>query len=63
MTIAPAGNGGGLPNLMDGASSAPAPVLQTLSVSQGVSQGLLFKKVQPKYPANALRGRVEARFN
>ena len=59
MTIAPAGNGGGLPNLMDGASSAPTPVLQTLSVSQGVSQGLLFKKVQPKYPASALRGRVE----
>jgi protein TonB len=59
MTIAPAGNGGGLPNLMDSASSAPTPVLQTLSVSQGVSQGLLFKKVQPKYPASALRSRVE----
>jgi protein TonB len=59
MTIAPAGNGGGLPNLMEGASSAPTPVLQTLSVSQGVSQGLLFKKVQPKYPTSALRSRVE----
>lgn len=59
MTIAPAGNGGGLPNLMDSQSSAPTPVLQTLSVSQGVSQGLLVKKVQPKYPPNALRLRVE----
>jgi periplasmic protein TonB len=58
MTIAPAGNGG-LPNLMDSASSAPTPVLQTLSVSQGVSQGLLLKKVQPKYPPNALHLRVE----
>ncbi|MCU1302064.1 MAG: TonB family protein [Candidatus Sulfotelmatobacter sp.] len=57
--IAPAGNGGGLPNLIDSQSKAPTPVLQTLSVSQGVSQGLLVKKVQPKYPANALRLRVE----
>jgi protein TonB len=34
-------------------------VLQTLNVSQGVSQGLLVKKVQPKYPPNALRARIE----
>jgi len=58
MTIAPAGDGG-LPNLMDSPSNAPTPVLQTLSVSQGVSQGLLVKKVQPKYPPNALHMRVE----
>jgi len=58
MTIAPAGDGG-LPNLMDSPSNAPTPVLQTLSVSQGVSQGLLLKKVQPKYPPNALHMRVE----
>jgi periplasmic protein TonB len=59
IAIAPAGNGGGLPNLMDSQSEAPTPVLQTLSVSQGVSQGLLLKKVQPKYPPNALRLRLE----
>jgi TonB family protein len=57
--IASAGNGGGLPNLLDSQSKAPTPVLQTLSVSQGVSQGLLLKKVQPTYPANALRLRTE----
>jgi TonB family protein len=57
--IAPAGNGGGLPNLMDSHSQAPTPVLQTVNVSQGVSQGLLVKKVQPKYPPNSLRLRVE----
>jgi TonB family protein len=58
--ISPApGNDGALLNLMDNHSSAPTPVLQTLSVSQGVSQGLLVKKVQPKYPQNALRLRVE----
>jgi periplasmic protein TonB len=56
--IAPAGNGG-LPNLLDSPSNAPTPVLQTLSVSQGVSQGLILKKVQPKYPSNSLRLRVE----
>jgi protein TonB len=57
--IAPAGNGGPLPNLMGGANSGPAPVLQTVNVSQGVSQGLLIKKIAPTYPGNALRMRME----
>jgi TonB family protein len=50
---------GALPGLMGSAGSAPAPVLQTLKVSQGVSRGLLVKKVQPVYPMNALRLRLE----
>jgi TonB family protein len=57
--IAAAGNGGSLPNLMTTSSSAPAPVLQTMNVSQGVSQGLLIKHTQPSYPPNALRMRIE----
>jgi protein TonB len=56
--IAPAGNGGSLPDLAGGAT-APTPVLQTVGVSQGVSQGLVLKKVQPKYPATALQMRIE----
>jgi protein TonB len=44
---------------MGGANSGPAPVLQTVNVSQGVSQGLLIKKAAPSYPANALRMRIE----
>lgn len=56
--IAPASDNA-MPNLMGGAASAPAPVLQTVNISQGVSQGLLVKKVQPVYPANALRLRLE----
>jgi protein TonB len=48
-----------LPNLVGSQSKAPTPVLQTMSVSQGVSQGLLLKKVQPRYPANALHLRLE----
>ena len=37
----------------------PKPILQTLNISQGVSQGLLIKKVQPTYPQNALAMHVE----
>lgn len=56
--IATASSGGGLPNLVAN-SNAPKPVLQTLNVSQGVSQGLLIKKVQPVYPPTALRMHTE----
>jgi TonB family protein len=37
------------------------PVLQTLSVSQGVSQGLLYKKIAPSYPQSALRMHIEGK--
>jgi len=55
--IATPGSSGPLPDL--GGSDAPKPVLQKLNVSQGVSQGLLIKKVAPVYPATALRLRIE----
>lgn len=58
-TIASDSNNGPLPNLMSGASSAPTPVLQSVNISQGVSQGLLIKKTSPNYPANALRLGIE----
>ncbi len=57
--IAPSDNGGSLPNLMGSDSPAPAPVLQTLNVSQGVSRGLLVKKTSPVYPASAMQMHVE----
>ena len=47
-----------IPNL-GSASTTVKPMLQTLSVSQGVSQGLLYKKVAPSYPPNALRMHIE----
>jgi len=56
--IASNGNGSPLPNLI-GSGKAPAPVLQDLHVSQGVSRGLLVKAIQPAYPANALRMGIE----
>jgi TonB family protein len=57
LAMAATGSGGELPNL--GAPTAPKPVLQTLNVSQGVSQGLLIKKIQPVYPATAMHMHVE----
>ena len=43
------------------ASSTPAPQvsLATLKISQGVSQGLLIKRVDPKYPPSALAMHVQ----
>ena len=46
-------------NLIGSEGNAPKPVLQTVNVSQGVSQGLILKRVQPTYPPTALRMRVE----
>ncbi len=50
--------GGSLPNLTEDTNTT-APRLQHLSVSQGVSQGLIVKKVAPNYPSSALRMHVE----
>jgi protein TonB len=48
-------NDSNLRGLISSASSSlPRPTLATLKVSQGVSQGLLIKRVQPKYPQAAL---------
>ena len=53
-TVASAGDNR-LSGLMASApSSLPKPSLATIKVSQGVSQGLLIKRVQPKYPQAAL---------
>jgi TonB family protein len=57
--IAAAGSSAPPPNLGNGVGNGPAPVLQALNISQGVSQGLLIKKVQPIYPRNALTMHVE----
>jgi TonB family protein len=48
-----------LPNLVNVSTNSTTPVLQSLVVSQGVSQGLLIKKVQPTYPPAALRLHLE----
>jgi protein TonB len=48
-----------LNTLVGNGANVPAPVLQTMNISQGVSQGLLIKKVQPQYPATAIQLHVE----
>ena len=45
--------------LVPTATPSLRPMLSTVNVSQGVSTGLLIKKVAPSYPANALRMRIE----
>jgi len=40
-------------------SALPTAVLATLKISQGVSQGLLIKRVQPRYPQTALAMRIQ----
>ena len=57
--LATTGAGAPPPDLGSTGGNAPRPLLQTLNISQGVSQGLLIKKVQPIYPKNALFMRVE----
>jgi TonB family protein len=57
--VAATNTGGLLSNLIGDPGTSARPVLQTLNVSQGVSQGLLIKKIQPSYPSNALRMHVE----
>jgi protein TonB len=59
LDIAPSTSGGSLSNLLSGPTDSSKPVLQALNVSQGVSQGLLIKKVQPNYPPAAVRMHVE----
>jgi protein TonB len=49
-----------LSGLMSSASSSlTKPSLATLRISQGVSQGLLIKRVQPKYPPAAIAVHVQ----
>src|SRR5580765_7457859 len=40
-------------------TALPKASLGTVKISQGVSQGLLIKRVQPRYPQNALAMRVQ----
>jgi protein TonB len=49
----------GLNSLMPASANIPKPSLATLKISQGVSQGLLIKRVAPKYPQAALAVRAQ----
>jgi protein TonB len=47
-------NNSNLTGLLASTSNIPKPSLATIRISQGVSQGLLIKRVQPTYPQSAL---------
>ncbi|MGC2474043.1 MAG: TonB family protein [Candidatus Sulfotelmatobacter sp.] len=47
------------PELVPSTTSDFTPKLQAMNISQGVSQGLLYKKVSPVYPPAAMRMRTE----
>ena len=57
--LASPGDGTPPPNFTTSEDTELKPMLQTLNISQGVSQGLLLNKVSPVYPANAVRLRME----
>lgn len=48
-----------LPSLVPVPANLPVAPAGTVKISQGVSQGLLIKKVQPQYPQNARAMRIE----
>ena len=55
MIAAPSNSGAALSKLVSSDGPLPQPAPNTVRVSQGVSQGLLLKKVPPIYPALALQ--------
>jgi protein TonB len=55
LIAAPSNSGAALSKLVSSDAPLPQPAPNTVRVSQGVSQGLLLKKVPPLYPALALQ--------
>jgi protein TonB len=48
-----------LAGLSTGPANTPKPTAQVIKVSQGVMEGLLLKRVQPRYPAQAMQMRIQ----
>ena len=44
---------------LSSATSVPKPPVQVIKVSQGVMEGLILKRVQPRYPAQAMQMRIQ----
>lgn len=58
--VAPNGDDQAISGLLSATpANVPRPPAQTLRISQGISQGLLMKRVQPVYPAQARQMRVQ----
>jgi TonB family protein len=48
-----------LAGLSNGPAHTPTPAPQVIRVSQGVMEGLILKRVQPRYPAQAMQMRIQ----
>jgi protein TonB len=59
LEVAQNSNDSAISGLVNVATSVPHAAPQTLKVSQGVSQGLLIKKVAPVYPQQALGMKIQ----
>ncbi len=59
LALAGATDSKALPNIANAAVNVPKPPPQVLRVSQGVMEGLVLKRVQPRYPAQALQMRIQ----
>ena len=59
VTASSQSNDSAISGLMSMPSSVPQPGPGTLKISQGVSQGLLIKKVAPVYPARAMHAHLQ----
>ena len=57
--ISPGSDATAISGLVEMPTSVPKPAPHTLRISQGISQGLLVKKVAPAYPQRALAMRVQ----
>jgi len=59
LDVASDSSGNAISGLVEAPAAVPHAAAQTLKVSQGVSQGLLVKKVPPAYPPQALQMHVQ----
>ena len=59
LELAGAGDTKSLPSIPSSAVNVPKPAPQVVKVSQGVMEGLVVKRVQPRYPTQALQMRIQ----
>ena len=59
LTLGAAPDAKAIAGLNNGPAHTPTPAPQVIRVSQGVMEGLILKRVQPHYPAQAMQMRIQ----
>ena len=59
LTLGAAPDAKAIAGLNSGPAHTPTPTAEVIRVSQGVMEGLILKRVQPHYPAQALQMRIQ----